>query len=302
MRLGLACLCALLAVGGCGPEASPAPAGQSGDEEAIRIASFDFAESELLAEIYALGLEDKGYGVERFTNLGPREIVQPALQQDRVDFVPEYLGAALNFVTLGKTGLTSNTARMHEALAGVLARAGIEVLDPSPAQDQNGIVVARRTATAHRLKTVSDLGGVDGDLVFGGPPECPSRPLCLPGLEETYGLAFGDFVTLDSGGPKTVAAIRGGEVDVALLFTTDPVLEDGDIVLLEDDRRLQPAENITPVLRSEVVDRFGKDLTDVVNQLSSKLTTAELRRLNRRVQVDGEDAAEVAREWLDRGV
>jgi osmoprotectant transport system substrate-binding protein len=266
----------------------------------IRIGSFDFSESVLVSEIYAQALESRGYPVTRGTNLGSREILQPALQQGAVDLVPEYLGSALTFVTLGRAKVTSEPEPMHRRLSRVLASKGIETLAYSPAQDQNGIVVTELGAARYGLRKVSDLQPVASRFVFGGPPECPERPFCLSGLQKTYGLTFKEFQALDSGGPATVAALEGGDVDVALLFTTDPMIVSKDFVLLRDDRGLQPAENIVPMVREEVFERHGRKLTRVVNRVTSALTTKGLRALNHRVQVAGASPSEVAADWLDR--
>jgi osmoprotectant transport system substrate-binding protein len=158
--------------------------------------------------------------------------------------------------------------------------------------------VTAETAQALGLATVSDLAAHNGTLIFGGPPECPERPLCLPGYEEVYGLEFADFLPLDVGGPLTVAALAGGDIDVALLFTSDGVIAARGLVLLEDDMGLQPAENIVPVLRQEVIDAHGQDFVDLINRVSALITTAELRELNKRYGIDAVDAEVLAREWL----
>ena len=142
------------------------------------------------------------------------------------------------------------------------------MLAPSPAQDANTFVVTRETAEREHLRTLSDLAAVAPEMTFAGPPECPSRPFCLLGLERVYGLSFREVLALDAGGPLTHQAIASRDVDVALLFTTDPALIDGTLVELEDDRDLQPAENVTPLVRSDVVDHFGPDLVARMDTIS----------------------------------
>jgi glycine betaine/choline ABC-type transport system substrate-binding protein len=134
-------------------------------------------------------------------------------------------------------------------------------------------------------------------LVLGGPPECPQRPFCAVGLEETYGLVFKEFKPLDAGGPITVEAVKSGGVDVGLLFTSDPAIEVNEFVLLEDDQGLQLADNLVPVLRQEVVDATP-EVADMLNALSAKLTQEALTSLNRQVTVDQADPADVAKAWL----
>jgi osmoprotectant transport system substrate-binding protein len=134
-------------------------------------------------------------------------------------------------------------------------------------------------------------------LVLGGPPECPERPFCLLGLEETYGLEFKEFTPLDAGGPLTVQALTGGQIQVGLLFTSDPAIAVNGFVLLEDDKQLQLADNIIPVVRQEVLDA-NPGVADVLNTVISRLTQAELTNLNKAVTVDLRSVPEVATEWI----
>ena len=130
--------------------------------------------------------------------------------------------------------------------AQLLRSRGITVLTPSPAQDTNQFVVNAETAERFDLTTVSSLAAVADQLNMGGPPECPVRPFCLPGLRSVYGILFNDFTPLDAGGPLTVDALTRDEIQVGLLFSTDPSIEQHGFVPLLDDRHLQDAENITP--------------------------------------------------------
>ncbi|HEV2906863.1 MAG TPA: ABC transporter substrate-binding protein [Actinomycetota bacterium] len=289
-------LSAAVLVASCGPSA-PRRTVAVGDD-AITVASFNFPESVILAEIYAQALEAGGFDVDRELDLGARELVEPALERGLVEFVPEYSGSALTFVTKGEVAATADEATTHRDLTTALHERGLVALAQARAQDKNGVVATAETATRFELRTISDLAPVASQLVFGGPPECPERPLCLLGLESTYGLKFRDFVSLDSGGPFTVQALAQGQVDVGLLFTTDGAIDSNGFVLLEDDRMLQPAENVTPVVHEVVVDRFGEDFVRLVNAVSAELTTDDLRELNALVTIEGERARDVATGWL----
>lgn len=286
-------LAVLAVVGACADR----DGGEAAAEGAITVGSFNFSESALLAEIYAQALEAEGFPVERRLDLAAREIVEPALEQGLVDLVPEYLGSALAFLDEGKGGVTADAEAVHANLATAFADRGVEVLAYAEAENPNGIVVTRERAQELGLRTISDLVPVAPQLVFGGPPECPQRPFCLAGLEETYGLEFQAFEPLDSGGRLTLAALRAGDIDLALLFTTDGNLVGDELVLLEDDRRLQPAENVVPVLRADVVERYGQAVVDPIDSVSSRITTAQLTQLNREVSEAGRPA-EVAADWL----
>jgi osmoprotectant transport system substrate-binding protein len=269
----------------------------------VRVASFDFPESQLLAAIYATALSHQGIPVEMFSALGSREIVEPALQAGLVDLIPEYAGSALTF-------LTTTTDRApppipasppaednRAALAAALELRGLVALEFAPAVDANGIAVTAEFARSRRLRDVSDLRLIAAQLKFGGPPECPERPFCLIGLSKTYGLSFRAFLPMPSR-DVTAESLTSGEIDVGMLETTDPHLADGRLVLLADDRKLQPAEHIVPVLRRDVVRRYGSQLVSVLNRVTTALTTAGLSVLNRKVVAAGGVVDPVAQDWL----
>jgi osmoprotectant transport system substrate-binding protein len=274
-----------------------APTGDARADDAITVASFNFPESVLLAEIYAQDMERAGFRVEREVALGPRELVMPALAGGLVEFVPEYSGSGLQFLA-GPGSTSPDHATNHRIFADRLTALDITALDASPAEDQNGFVVTMETAARYDLRTLSDLATVSDELVFGGPPECTTRPFCLPGLEATYGIGFRDVLAnLDVGGERTVSALAQGAVDVALLFTSDGAIDLNDFVLLEDDLGLQPAENVTPVVRDDALARFGSSLAERVNAVSALLSTDELRSLNAEV-ARGADPVRIASAWL----
>jgi osmoprotectant transport system substrate-binding protein len=301
LRLGLLSLLLPLAActvgGGPTPLQPTGPAG-GGPRSALTVASFDFPESEVLAEIYGQALRRAGYPVEVLGGLGPRELLEPALARGLIDLVPEYAGSALQFLTLGRER-GSKPGSTHRALGRALASRGLVALEAAPAQDTNAIVVTRATSRRYGLRTISDLFGAAPRLTFGGPPECPLRELCLLGLERRYGLHFeAPFWGLDTGGPVTLQALRDGDIDVALLFSTDPNIERYDLTVLSDDRGLQPAENITPVIRSQALSRFGPGVRRTVDAVSARLTTDVVRTLNARLLRSGAPADAVAASWL----
>ena len=265
------------------------------DGEPIAVGSFAFNESVIVAEIYAQALEAEGFEVERRLNLGNREVVKPALESGEVDLVPEYVGTLAGF--LGATPTSDSESTWNDAKAA-FEESGVTLLQFSPAQDKNAYVVTAETAAEYSLSTVSDLQPVAGELIFGGPPECPEREFCLIGLSEVYGLEFAEFTPLDAAGPITIAALDGGEIDVALLFTTSGIIADRGWVSLEDDMGLNPAENLVPAIRTDVVEAYGDDLTNLLNRVSEALTTEDLTEMNKRADIDQEDPAALATEWL----
>lgn len=263
----------------------------------ITVASMDFTESGILAELYAQVLAARGLPVERIPDLGSREVVEPALEAGAVDLVPEYLGTAVTFLSGGRQVATADSAKNHAELVRLFAARGISVLAHAPARDQNGFAVARATATARHLTRLSDLRPIAGQLVLGGPAECAERLLCQKGLEHVYGLEFKQFIPIASRA-VTADALADGEIDVGLMDTTDAYLAAKDLFLLADDRKLQPADNVVPVVRTEIVRRYGQQLVNALNAVSALLTTPDLVELNRQATIVERPAAVVAHQWL----
>ena len=270
--------------------------GDAGPEAAdgLRIASFDFAESALLAEMYAQAAEAVGVPVVRLGPVGPREIVAPALELGRIDLVPEYLGSAL--ANWGSPEPNADRASSWNELNRLVNPRGLQALEPALAEDTNAFAVTATTAGDADLSSLSDLIPLAPTQRFGGPPECPDRPLCLLGLQEVYGLEFAEFVPQRSL-QFTAEALRRGEIDVGLMFSTAPELLETDLVVLTDDRFLQPAENIIPLARTDALGRWGPRVAEALRVISGELSTIDLRLLNLRV-AEGETIEEVAQDWL----
>ena len=297
-----ACLALAVACAACtsaSSRVSRLAAQQPDDNRAvITVGSFDFPESVLLAYLYADTLAGKGYPVRVLANLGTRELVDPSLMAGLIQLVPEYTGSALDFVSLGRVHATANIAGTAQALARSVAERGLVTGRPAAAQDGNAIVVTAATAARYHLRTISDLARVARQLLFGGPPECPERLYCLPGLRLRYGLRFREFIPLDAGGTLTRQALVAGDISVALLFTTDPAIRARHLVVLADNRALQPAENVVPVLRRATAGRFGPGLLAALNALSARLSSAALAALDAQVELDGRAPRTVAERWL----
>ena len=298
-RAGLAAALVLavvvLVAGGCTP-ATERPPPEDPRRPVITVTSFDFPESETLAELYGQALRQQGYPVEVVARLGPRDIVQPALEQGRVDLVLGYLGSTLNFL-YDKRVATADPQATHARLTQALTSRGIRVLAFAKAEDRNGFVVTGDLARRRQLERISDLAPIARQLTFGGPPECPDRPLCLKGLQDVYGLQFARFEAMPSR-TTTADALETGEIDLGMLETTNGNLADRDLVQLNDDRRLQPAENIAPMMRTEIAAAYGPRLVRVLNNLTAQLTTRDLIQMNQGVELEGAKPAVVAADWL----
>jgi osmoprotectant transport system substrate-binding protein len=282
---------ALVLLAGCSA-ASPPPS----SEGSIRFAAYDFSENRVLVAVYAEAARRAGLRVTVDSGVGTREIVEPALEQGVVDVVVDYLGTASRFVGAPPA---ETSDQLHSGLSQVLTGRGITVLGAAPAEDQNGFAVTTAFAAEHRVGSLSELAPLAPGLVFGGPPECADRPLCLPGLREVYGLRFGQVRPMPSRA-ATVEALAAGEIDVGLLETTDARVGTAPVLLLVDDRALQPHENVVPLVRTAVLDREGSRLRTALDDTSARLTTQALVALNRSVELDGLTPAAAATRWWDQ--
>ncbi|MEA2486542.1 MAG: osmoprotectant transport system substrate-binding protein [Actinomycetota bacterium] len=257
-----------------------------------------FPENQIVAEMYAQVLENAGYKVTTQEDIQSREVSDPALDSGKIDIKPEYLASELLFLdpNAKASGDPQNNA---DLLKPLLAQKGLDLLTPSAAQDQNAFVTTSDLASKDNLSTVSDLASVASGLTLGGPPECPKRPYCAIGLKKTYGVTFGDFKALSSG-TLVAQALQSGDIDVGLLFSTDPTISADNFVLLQDDKGLQSAENITPVVRHDV---DTSEVADLLNGVSATLTTDNITGLIAKVALQHQDPAAVAKLFLqDNGL
>jgi osmoprotectant transport system substrate-binding protein len=269
-----------------------------GDGDTVTIGSNDFAESRILAQIYASVLEGNDIPVDVRENIGSRENTFPAVVDGELDLVPEYTGNAYLFASGEADTELRDPDEVYQALVDVIAEAGLIAGDRSEAEDVDGLAVTAATAEEHGLVTISDIAGFPGTFRFGGGPECEQRISCLRGYLEVYELDNIEFVTLDAGGPITVEALNSGEVDGANLFTTQSVVLANDFVMLEDDRQLQLPQHIVPVLRQEVADAHA-EVVDLLDAVHAALTTEDLTALNAAVEIDQREPRDVAREWVE---
>jgi len=260
--------------------------------QSITIGGANFSEQTILANIYASALKNQGIEVKTRLNLGNRQIIAKALENGDVDVVPEYIGSLLSFYD-SKTALTSQE-QIVSALKQKLP-ADLQLLEPSSVGSITAWAVTRTTAEKYNLHTLSDLAPVSGELTLGGPPEVATSALGLPGLKAVYGINFKSVKSLDMGGPLSRLALNSGAIDVATVVSTQGILAKEPWVVLEDDKHQQPLQNITPLGRKALLT---PEVTQVLNDVSAKLTDADLKQLNRLVDIDHKDPAKVAAQWV----
>lgn len=282
------------ACGGSDPFQEKSGGGGGGSSNGtVIIGSTNFYEQLILANMYADVLKARGVKVETRLNLGKREVVFPSLKSGEISALPEYTGSLLTYLTDGET----TASKPDEVLSQLRKELPQEIvaLAPAQAQDKDALVVTQETAQQYELQTVSDLKGVADEMVIGGPSELENRALGLPGYKKVYGLDFKKFIALDAGGPLTKSALKQGDIDVARLFSTDPSIAKNNWVVLKDDKSLQPAQQLIPVIRKEALTPTIKK---ALNELSAHLSTEAITKLNAKVVADKKDPAKVAHNWL----
>jgi osmoprotectant transport system substrate-binding protein len=204
-------------------------AGLSGGSGDLNVGAANFSENQILANLYAQVLEAAGYKVN-VKDVQSREVYEPALEHGQLDVMPEYAATMTEFLNTKDNGdnakplASTDITKTVAALKTIGAKHGLVPLEPAQATDQNAFAVRKDFAAKWHLTNLSDLKNVKGDLVLGGPPECAQRPFCKPGLEKVYGVHFTGFKSLDAGGPLTRAAIQNGNVQIGLVFSSDPAL------------------------------------------------------------------------------
>lgn len=299
-RLAVLVSASALALAACGGGGDPldetGEEGGDGDTTAapgeVSIGSANFPGNVLLAQLYAAALTSADVEVSTTLNIGSRETYIPALEEGSINVIPEYTGGLNTYLDSESTASTEEDvlASLEEVLPD-----GLEVLEPSEAQDKDAIVVTADTASEYGLTSISDLEPVAGELVLGGPPEFETRANGVPGLESVYGVAFESFRPLAAGGTLSVQSLLGGQVDAANIFTADPAIAENGFVVLEDPDGLFAAQQVIPLVAEGAL---SDEAEARLNELSAALTQEELQELMVLVVTDGEDPGQVAQDWV----
>jgi osmoprotectant transport system substrate-binding protein len=283
-----------LFAGACSSDSDDTAADSSLPE--VKIGIQDFPESQILAQVYGQALEAEGFTVSYKELGGFRDIVYSSFESGDINFTLDYASSALEFLNEQAGEASADIDAVAPLLQTALEADGLTALDPSPAVDSNAYVVTKETAESKGLTSMADL---TPDLRLGGFADCPTNPFCIPGIQEVYGVDLSSNFVSQDGGELTKTALEGGEIDVAVLTTTDPSIAENDWVILSDDEGLINADNIIQVLTQDLLDAGGATLSDLVNDISAKLDTEGLTELNRLFVIDKEDADDVASDWLE---
>ncbi len=306
LALGAASLALILSA--CTPGGSGSPSeSAAGSKPTVKVGSAGFWEAAVTAEMYAQALEAKGYTVDRHLEIGERPAVHAAFDAGEVNLIPEYLGG-LAGQGLGIEDLSSDAQEAWDNMQDALQNKGWVSFDFSPGTDGDGFAVRKETATEFGLVTMSDLAEVADQLVWGVAEACPTNPVCGIGLKDTYGIDLAalpadQLQALPPCSTDMATALNDSAIDVAQVCTTQPEIASMNLVLLTDDKHLQPAQNLVPIASKELADAGGTELADILNAITAKLTTEALTQLGASIVVNHEDKADVARQFLqDNGL
>jgi len=271
------------------------------DQGPVTISGQNFTEATLVASMYEQLLADAGY--EPTVKLvDSRDGYMPTFP-DSVDVVPEYVGGIVNFLNSRENGADAKPfeagdgGQLADDGAQLLADAGITLLELSTATDTNAFFVTQEYAEANGLTTLSDLEGQS--VTLAAAKDCEGRLDCEGGLSEQYGIDITEVLGLGYATAQTFKAVLDGEAELGETSTTDGTLESQGLVVLEDDKLIQPAQNLVPAVSSQFLSEHP-DVADILQPLMAALTTEKLTELNGRVDVDRETAEDVAQDFLEQ--
>jgi osmoprotectant transport system substrate-binding protein len=289
----------LAVLGACGndDDKKASDAGSTAKKVAVTVGAQDFGESKILAEIYAQGLKAKGYAATaKFLGTNSyRKIELEAFDSKTINFAPEYAASLLEFINEKKGEATGDVAATVAKLDTYLAPKSLATLEATDGVDTNALVITKKTSDELGIKTISDLAAKGKDLKLGAPADCQTNPFCLPGLKTTYGLDLSkNFQPL--GAEQVTDALDADSIQIGLVFSTASAIKTKGYVLLEDDKHMLAADNVVPVVTKALADTEG--FAAAVNAISAKITTAKLIDMNKRFEVDKDDAAVIAKDFL----
>lgn len=272
-----------------------------GDSKDLTIGSAGFTESDLLAQMYALLLDHAGYRTQ-ILSVTNRELYEPALESGQIDVVPEYAATFADWLNAKANGADAKTVGTPDldatmkVLRQLAAKRGLDVLNPGRAVDQNAYAVSAAYAKKHRLRTLSDLGRAKLPVRLAAGDECVQRAYCAPGLKKTYGIRITTIDPKGLGTTPSKQAVQSGQDQMVVTTTTDGTLDEFGLVILADDRHLQNADYIVPVVNRSRAG--GKGVRKALNKLNTVLTTKDLASMNEQVDSWRRLPEDVAKNYL----
>ncbi|WP_433546344.1 ABC transporter substrate-binding protein [Streptomyces sp. CA-294286] len=283
----------------------PTDSAGGGKKGSLVVGAAAFTESKVLAELYAQILKDAGFATS-VTVVKNRELYEPSLEKGEIDVVPEYAATLTEFLNAKVNGAkeaekkplaSSDVTATVAALEDLAKPLGLKVLPAGEAVDQNAFAVTKEFAAKNNLKTLSDLGRSKVKVKIAAGDECEIRPFCAPGLKSKYGIDVTGLVPKGVGTPQSKQAVKDGEAQLVLSTTTDATIDSFGLVFLADDKKLQNADNLLPVVNAK--DAGDPAVAEALGKLTKALTTADLGELNRKVDIERAKPADVAKTYLE---
>lgn len=266
------------------------------EKKMIRVGSKDFTENEIVAELYALALENAGYNVERIMDISS-SVIHTSIVNDEIDLYPEYTGTGLISI-LKMEPLTDEQEVFDTVKNAYASQYDLVWLDYAPANDGQGLFISKKASDEYGITTISELQEHAEKLRFASQGEFDEREDGLPGLEKVYGpFDWASSRVYDNGLKYQV--VESDEADVSPAYTTEGRLSETDkFVLLEDDRHVWPPYNLAPVVRSEVLEA-NPEIEEILKTVNEALDTSTITALNAKVDVDKEEYEDVAEEYWE---
>jgi osmoprotectant transport system substrate-binding protein len=287
------------AVAACGSSKSKSTATTTAStagagKPAVAIGDKNFAEENILGQLYAQALEAKGYKVTVKENVGSSELIYKALTSGQIQMYPEYTGVLLSAVA-GQTKEPASAAAAYEQAKTFVQKHGYTLLNYTPFYDTNVLATLPSYASAHHLKSIADLKALGTSVTVGGPPEFATRFEGLPGLKQLYGVVptFKPIAI-----ELSYKALESHQVDVQNVFSTDGQLLSGKFVELSDPKHVFGFQNVAPVVKSSVLSAEGPAFEETINRVSALLTIKAIQQMNAAVSIDKQSASSVAHQFL----
>jgi len=301
--IGVLAACGGSSSGGENPTVSTSPSSGTGTASGnLTVGAAGFTESNILAQMYADLLQKAGFTVAIKT-VAAQEIFQSSLEKGTIAVVPEYAATYANSLQTIATGNQNPDAASPDLqttmtnLKKYADKRGLTPLDPANAVDQNAFAVTKDFASKHNLTTLSDLGKSGLSVKLAAPAECKTRPFCQPGLEKTYNIKIASILPLAFDSLPLKQAVKTGKVDMGLVATTDATLDSFGLVVLTDDKHLQNADNLVPIVNSNVLQQHP-EIATAINPLAQVLTTEDLGTLDNQVDGERQTVQDVAKNYL----
>jgi osmoprotectant transport system substrate-binding protein len=277
--------------------------GGGGAKGTVVISGQNFGEMQIMASMYQQVLQKAGYTVPTPKLVTTRDTYVPELKSGSVDVVPDYLAGMADFLNTSANGANAPELSTHspqatlKKLKPLADAAGITMLKPAQATDQNAFAVTTKFAKQNHLTTLSDLAALKKPITLAAPPDCKGRSDCEGGLTKVYGLDITKIIPLDYDSAAAKDSVSKGESQLGEVATTDAALSQEGLTALQDDKGIQPAQNLIPATNSAFI-KAHPDIATILNKLSATLTTADLAKMDMQVAVNRQQPADVAKSYL----